>query len=219
MTDRSVARDLANRSVGRGDPTGWFEELYRLAETRPEVIPWADEKVNPHLVTWAERNGIEGRGRRALVVGCGYGDDAEWLANRGFRVLAFDVSPTAISAARRRFPDSRVDYREADVLGLPNEWIRAFDLVFEAYTLQVLPREPRAVAARQIAATAKDTLLIVARGRDEDDDPGQMPWPLTRRDLLPIRKQRPDLIQVSFEDYMDDETPPVRRFRVEYRTK
>lgn len=99
-TDRSVARDLARRAVARGDPTGWFEELYRLAEVRPDVLPWSDKRVNTRLVSWAEKNAIVGGGRRALVVGCGYGDDAEWLSSRGFRVLAFDISATAISAAR-----------------------------------------------------------------------------------------------------------------------
>jgi 2-polyprenyl-3-methyl-5-hydroxy-6-metoxy-1,4-benzoquinol methylase len=217
MTDRSVARELARRSVDSGDPVGWFEELYRLAETSPEVLPWSDMRANSKLVTWTEDNNISGPGRRALVVGCGYGDDAEWLASLGFEVLAFDISPTAISVARRRFPDSLVDYRVADVLNLPDEWRRAFDLVFEAYTLQVLPGEPRAVAARQIAATVKDALIIVARGRDEDDDPGTMPWPLTWRDLLPVCQSRPDLVEVSFEEYVDDEIPPVRRFMVEYR--
>jgi len=32
MKDGSVARELAKRSAERGDPTGWFEELYQLGE-------------------------------------------------------------------------------------------------------------------------------------------------------------------------------------------
>ena len=59
------------------------------------------------------------------------------------------------------------------------------------------------------------SLLVITRGRDEDDDPGQMPWPIMRSELghfttLGLRQQR-------WEDYLDDEDPPVRRFRVEYR--
>jgi hypothetical protein len=176
-----------------------------------------DKRANPHLVSWAENNNISGGGRRALVVGCSYGDDAEWLAGPGFELLALDVSPTAVSAARLRFPDSIVHYQVVDALNLPDEWRRAFDLVFEAYTPQVLLGETRAAAVREIAGTVKDRLLIVARGRDEDDDIGQMPWPLTLSDLLPIRQARPDLVEFSFEDYTDDEIPPVRRFRAEYR--
>ena len=217
MSDRSVARELARYSIDRGDPTGWFEELYLLAEADPEVVPWADMRPNPHLVSWAERERIDGRGRRALVVGCGYGDDAEWLSGRGFGVVAFDVSSTAVAAARRRFPSSSVSYHVADVLKMPGEWRDAFDLVFEAYTLQVLLGEFRAAAAGMIASAVKDTLLVVARGRDEEEDPGGMPWPLTRRDLELFTLARPDLVRSSFEDFMDDEVPSVRRFRVEYR--
>ncbi|MDG6997227.1 MAG: class I SAM-dependent methyltransferase [Nitrososphaerota archaeon] len=219
MVDRSVARELARQSIKRGDPTGWFEELYLMAEYHPEIVPWADRRPNPHLVAWAENNKLAGTGRSALVVGCGYGDDAEWLAGRGFDVVAFDVSRTAIQAAHHRFPNSEVNYLVADALNLPEEWRGAFDFVFESYTLQVLHGESRATAARMIASTVKETLLIVARGRTPDEDPGKMPWPLTLQDFVSFEQSEDGLIRVSFEDFMDDEDPPVRRFRAVYRRK
>jgi 2-polyprenyl-3-methyl-5-hydroxy-6-metoxy-1,4-benzoquinol methylase len=175
ITDRTVARELAKKFVERGDPTGWFEELYRMAEVQPEILPWVDKKVNPHLVSWAEKKQLSGKGQQALVVGCGYGDDAEWLASRGFEVLAFDISSTAISVARRRFPSSSVIYQVAHVLNLPAEWRGAFDFVFEAYTLQVLRGEWRVRAARNIASAVKNTLLVIARGREDDEEEGTMP--------------------------------------------
>ncbi|MDZ7952448.1 hypothetical protein [Nostoc sp. DedQUE09] len=36
-------------------------------------------------------------GQKALVIGCGLGDDAEALAHLGFEVTTFDISPTAMS--------------------------------------------------------------------------------------------------------------------------
>jgi len=215
MVDRSVAQDLANNSIERGDPTGWFEELYRIGETEPCVVSWADKRPNPHLVSWATKNKLSGRGERALVVGCGYGDDAEWLASRGFGVQAFDIAPTAISAARRRFPLSRVQYLVADILSPPTEWRGSFDFVFEAYTLQVLKGEHRAKAARNIASLVKGTLLVIARAREENEEEGMMPWPLTKSDLKPLLAPELGLVQVSLEDFVDDENPPVRRFRLE----
>ena len=222
MKDRETARELAKKSIEKGDPVGWFEELYSLAEARPEddLVPWAERKPNPHLISWGEnsKSRFPKEYGTALVVGCGYGDDAEWLAQKGLDVTAFDISQTAISAARRRFPESKVNYQVADVLKIPAEWRESFDFVFEAYTLQVLQGELRFRAAQMIALTVKDTLLIIARGREERDDPGKMPWPLTREDLLAIQKARPDLTEVCFEDFLDEsEPPPVRRFRVEYR--
>ena len=208
------------RSIARRDPTGWFEELYRQAETNPEVIPWGDKYVNPNLVAWAEKKkDFSGKGRRALVVGCGYGYDAEWLASKGFEVTAFDISQTAITSARRRFQTPNIDFQVANALAPSREWECGFDFVLEAYTLQVLQGEARKRAAHNIAATVKETLLLICRGREEDEESGLMPWPLTKQDLLEIGLARPDLYQVSFEDFMDkNEDPPVRRFRVEYRS-
>jgi hypothetical protein len=75
--ERRAARELARKYVARGEPTGWFEPLYREAAAGRAAIPWADRKANPNLVAWAETNGLSGSGRRAVKVGCGLGDDAE----------------------------------------------------------------------------------------------------------------------------------------------
>ena len=156
--------------------------------------------------------------RRALVVGCGYGDDAEWLAAQGCEVTAFDISASAIARCRARFPGSPVRYQAADLLRPPADWLdEPFDLVFEAYTVQVLPpgSAERATAIRMLAALTGGTLLIVARGREESDDPGVMPWPLLRAELGPLRET--GLREVAFEEYKDSEDPPVRRYRVTYQ--
>ena len=59
------------------------------------------------------------------------------------------------------------------------------------------------------------TLLVIARGREPSDDPGAMPWPLTRDDLT--RFNRLGLETIAFEDFLDPHEPDVRRFRVEFR--
>jgi hypothetical protein len=66
-----------------------------------------------------------------------------------------------------------------------------------------------------LAALTGATLLVIARGRGEDDDPGQMPWPLLPAELDPLRAC--GLREIRFEDYMDVEDPPVRRFRATFR--
>ena len=139
---RAPARALAAAALARGDATGWFEELYARAGEAGDV-PWADLVPNPSLVAWLDEHGVDGSGRTALKVGAGLGDDAEALAQRGFAVTAFDIAPTAVAWARRRFPDSQVDYVAADVLAPPADWCGRFDLVLEAYTLQVLPADLR----------------------------------------------------------------------------
>ena len=174
-------------------------------------------EANPNLVAWLEREHVEGTGKSALVVGCGLGDDAEELSRRGFRVTAFDVSASAIAMADERFPESAVEYVAADLFQPPADWTRKYDLVHEAYTLQVLPRGLRSKAVSQLASfvSPHGILLVIARARDEADDPGEMPWPLTCSELE--MATRSGLERVSFEDYLDDERPRVRRFRAAYK--
>lgn len=214
---RERGRRLARESLARGDATGWFETLYATAHGDPHAIQWADMTANPNLVAWMKRTGLRGDGKRALVVGCGLGDDAEALARAGFDVVAFDVSPTAIEWCRGRFPGSPVRYVAADLFASPEEWQGAFDFVLESYTLQVLPPELRLRAVERIAGYAAPggTVLVICRGRDPGDDAGRMPWPLTRAEVDTFRRY--GLQDVRFEDYIEHEEAPTRRFRAEYR--
>jgi SAM-dependent methyltransferase len=214
---RARARELAKTFLEMGDAKGWFEALYAEADGAAERIPWADLAPNPHLVSWIDENDAKGEVRRALVVGCGLGDDAEALAARGFDVTAFDISVKAIDWCERRYPNSKVDYVAADLFELHAEWREAFHLVIEVNTLQVLPSElrPAAISAMVNCVTRGGTLLVIARGREPNDNQGSMPWPLTVSDLEPFAQS--GLKFISFEDFFDQEAPPVRRFRVQYR--
>jgi hypothetical protein len=59
------------------------------------------------------------------------------------------------------------------------------------------------------------TLLLICRGRSAADPRGELPWPLSAEELETWTLA--GLRQVHFEDYFDQEGPPVRRFRVEYQ--
>ncbi len=212
-TQRLLARRLADDAVDRGDLLDWFEELYVAAETQGGRVPWADGVPNPHLVAWAQRTALTGVGAKALVIGCGLGDDAEYLAEIGFMVVAFDVAPTAVRWCRRRFPSTAVEYVVADLLDPPVDWAAAFDFVFEANTLQALPPGPfrdRAIERLSTFVSKTGTLLAVARGREDDEPLHQVPWPLTRTETAACGA--PGLALSEFRDFYDDESPPVRRF-------
>lgn len=195
---------------------GWFDQLYREAEAGESIVPWADLEPNPNLIDFWNRHSIPSS-KTALVIGCGLGDDAEQLAGWGFETTAFDISPAAIRACKRRFPNSHVQYEAANLLCPPSPWLASFDLVFESYTLQVLPRVLRKEAMRCMTRLVKTGgyLLLIARGRDAQEAEGSMPWPLTCGELAELEDF--GLREISFEDYMDQEQPPVRRFRVLYR--
>ena len=118
--NRKLARQLANDAVDNGTPLEWFEQLYREANGDSASIPWADLRPNPNLVEWLDRSNTNGSGKRALVVGCGLGDDAEILSSLGFEVVAFDISATCIDWCHQRYPQSAVTYVVEDNVGDTN---------------------------------------------------------------------------------------------------
>lgn len=202
---RLRVRELAQRMLPDGDFAGFFDAVYTTAEGDANGVPWAD--LQPHHVAldWLQRHKIQGRGRRALVVGCGLGDDAEELAGRGFRVTAFDISPRAIAWCQQRFPNTSVAYQAADLFTTPPEWRQAFDFVLEIYTIQALSVTLRARAIASIAQCVAPggQLLVVCRGREAEEELGTMPWPLSRDELA--RFQQFGLREASFEDVRDED--------------
>jgi SAM-dependent methyltransferase len=213
---RKTARDFARQYIGKNDPLGWFDALYEKSGGEPGIIPWADMAPSPNLIQWLETHKTAGTQPSALEIGCGLGDNAEELARRGFSVTAFDISETAVQWAMKRFPQSPVSYEVQDLFQPSASWRHGFDLVLESYTLQVLPPELRTRAIEAISrfVAPGGTLLVICRGREPEEDSGKMPWPLTKRELTSFKEFGLD--EVTFEDFLDAEEPPVRRFRVTY---
>lgn len=216
------ANRLAAESLAEGDPTGWFERLYAHAAAGEATVPWDRDEPNALLVGWAGRGAAEGVGvgKRALVVGCGLGRDAEFVAGLGFRTTAFDVSPTAVAGARARFPGSVVDYVVADLLEPPAEWAGAFDLVLESITVQSMPLSVRADAIVNVARTVAPggRLLVISGIREEGEEAECPPWPLTRAELdsFAVHGLRAAHIErVPRPDAPD--APDALRWRAEFR--
>lgn len=213
---REHAKQLAAEFIERGDATGWFDALYNEARGDNEKIPWADLQPNKFLRRWAERTNLRGNGRKALVVGCGLGDDARFLFDLGFRVTAFDISKTAIEWAKRLHADTTIDFHAADLFVPPRGWLSGFEFVLEVYTIQPLPLEMRSKTIDAISnfVQPRGKLIVVTRGREDDEIPTELPWALSRRDLS--RFEADGLRQVHFEEMLGDEVDPIKRFVVEY---
>ncbi|MEO3810203.1 alpha/beta fold hydrolase [Sphaerisporangium sp. B11E5] len=204
---------LAAKALAGDDPTGWFERLYAAADAGEVPMPWDREGPREQLREWAASRALTGEGRRALVIGCGLGNDAEYIATLGFDTDAFDISATAIRTARTRHPTSAVRYRTADLFTLPPEWTAAFDLVVEIFTVQALPpslRDQAITVIRHLPAPG-GTLIVIMASRDtaEEAEDGP-PWPLTRTEMESFAQD--DLSLVHLE-----ELPDPRLWRAEFR--
>lgn len=152
---RAALEEYRQRVATMFEADAW-EERY---QSKPAL--WSG-RPNPQLV--AEVTGLAPG--RALDVGSGEGADAIWLAERGWRVTAVDISHVALkraadhAAAAGDEIAARIEWTQADLRQeRPQE--RAFDLV-SAHFMQ-LPPDPRRdlFAALAAAVTSGGMLLIV----------------------------------------------------------
>ncbi|MCC2110937.1 MAG: class I SAM-dependent methyltransferase [Hyphomicrobiales bacterium] len=180
---RREIRDRLDRLPGAtagtiAERSAWFEDVYRGAGGDAAAIPWADLKPKDILVNWLKKN--PGAGDRALDIACGLGDNAAALAGAGYRTTAFDIAESAINWAKERFPEAGIDFCTGDLFALPPDWIGAFDLVHECYTLQTFTGEMRdqAFAAVMNLVRPGGRLVVIARSRDEHQPVDGPPWPL-----------------------------------------
>ncbi|SIR59124.1 bifunctional NAD(P)/FAD-dependent oxidoreductase/class I SAM-dependent methyltransferase [Micromonospora avicenniae] len=157
---REAVRERRHRVATMFTEQAW-EQRYA---SRPSV--WSG-RPNPQLV--AEATALTPG--RALDVGSGEGADAVWLARRGWRVTAVDISRVALERAATHAGDAgvadRIEWIHADVREQPPAEV-GYDLVNAQF--MHLPGNERDVLFARLAAAvaAGGTLLIV----------GHHPWDL-----------------------------------------
>jgi SAM-dependent methyltransferase len=145
-----------------------------MHEETPTQTPWTaefwDERYGSKDRVWSgnpnpqlEREVADLAPGRALDAGSGEGADAIWLARRGWRVTALDISAVALErGAAHAGPElaDRITWQRADLLDwTPHD--QRYDLV-SAHFLH-LPSELRARVYANLAASVADggTLLVV----------------------------------------------------------
>lgn len=125
-----------------------FDQLYKEGQARfgadgpkLEVIPWRLDGPQPIVTELVDAGQINGP---VLECGCGLGDNALFLAERGYQVTAVDASPTVIEQdlAKATVRNLTVDFRVADATVL--EGIAGgFNTVLDSAMLHCLTDEQR----------------------------------------------------------------------------
>lgn len=89
--DPAAYKKMVKSFQDRNEPTAWFDSIYTDAEGDYRDVFWADLEPNPYLLSWLNNNDFKHSGHRAIVIGCGVGDDAEALSEAGYEVIAFSL--------------------------------------------------------------------------------------------------------------------------------
>ncbi len=165
------------------EATSWFDDHYKEANKELNAVAWAKGETNPLLQEYLENS--LATPSKAIVIGCGLGDDAYALYEAGFDVTAIDISPEAIKWAKERFGDTAIDFRIADLFDLQQELLGKFDFVFEAFTIQSLPLplRDRVITAIASLMAPKAKVLAVCNAKREGEHFDGPPWPLTTNEL------------------------------------
>ncbi|WP_020494706.1 class I SAM-dependent methyltransferase [Sciscionella marina] len=129
----------------------FWDEQYRQSERR------FSGRVNGTLRV--EAGGL--RPGRALDLGCGEGADAIWLAERGWKVTAVDISAVALErAAAVVGADSGIDWQQGDPRVTPPPG-QSFDLVSAQYFPVLREAEHRTLRGLLDTVAPGGTLLVV----------------------------------------------------------
>lgn len=199
-------------------PTAWFDSIYTDAQGDYKAVFWADLEPSPYLLEWLEKNPKPSKQKKAIVVGCGVGDDAQALSDYGYEVIGFDISTEAINLCKKRYPNSKVTYLVADLFDYDKQWFQNFDVVYECNTIQVLPGKYRIQARVAISNLLKKNghALISCRSRKKGEQEDDIPLPLDYDEINQF-VIADKLQEISFLAYDDTQIPSVPHFFAVYR--
>jgi 2-polyprenyl-6-hydroxyphenyl methylase/3-demethylubiquinone-9 3-methyltransferase len=150
--DSSELAKFASRAAEWWDPRGAFRTLHEINSLRLDYI--------------AQRAALAGA--RVLDVGCGGGLLAEGLAARGAHVVAIDMAPENVAAAREHAAAGAwsIDYRCATVEQLAAEAPREFDVVTCLEMLEHVPKPGAIVGACAAALRPGGTAVFSTINRN-----------------------------------------------------
>lgn len=168
-------------STGAGQPYDFaiadFNAVYEGGElldgAEIKSVPWDIGEPQPGVIEFERLGRIRGE---VLDAGCGLGDNAVFLAARGYRVTAVDAASTAVDRAGRRAQGAAIEFAVADVTSLAGYEGR-FDTVLDSALYHTMDEAGR---RRYLAALHRATrpgawlnMLCFA------EVPGGMPAPLS----------------------------------------
>jgi cyclopropane fatty-acyl-phospholipid synthase-like methyltransferase len=151
--------------------TKW-EEQYKNTLER---LPWDIGSPAPELQAAFDELALGGK--VVLEIGCGTGTNAIWMAQQGCRVVATDISPTAIAAAKGKAKESsvNVDFKVADIVQACPVPLGSVNFAFDRGVFHVMEAEGRSLFVKRVAEALErgGFWLCLAGSKDEERKDGE----------------------------------------------
>jgi SAM-dependent methyltransferase len=162
--------------------------------------PWDIGEPQPEIVRLTDEGAIRSV---VLDVGCGTGENALFLAARGYDVWGIDYIPKAIERARDKAIKRGLgvhfqvgDALKLDVLG------RTFDTVIDCGLFHTFSDEERALFVRGLARTVRPGGVAYLLCFSDQEPPGEGPRRVTQEE-----------IRAAFREWWDVESIQETRFK------
>ena len=110
-----------------------YEERYKTAHALG--VSWAGNVNTPIVTDVLEKYGIN-HSHSLLEIGCGEGRDAKTVLQRGYRLLATDVSQEAITYCKKHIPQYKDSFRVFDCLS--EQLDTKFDFIYAIAVVHML---------------------------------------------------------------------------------
>ena len=174
-------------------------------------LPWDTQRHDKHIERVVAEHPVEPCA--ALEIGCGAGTNAIWLAQKGFRVTALDISPIAIDAARERASRAAVgvEFVAADILadkipGVP------FGFALNRGCFHSFAEPAERVACAEIIATclAEDGLWFSLIGSADGPDRETGPPRRSARDIADVVEPLFEILSLEAAHFDSDQPEPRR---------
>lgn len=151
---------LARRVVDQAAPTTLWDGVYRRDAT---LLPWVRDRVDDDIAAALAHHAPPPG--RLLDAGCGLGQIARHAAQRGYRVVATDISEAALGLASREAGDADIVWVRDDICA--SSLAGTFRVIVDRASLHVLPAARLHAWATQVhRLTAPGSMLIVKAHRE-----------------------------------------------------
>jgi thioredoxin reductase/SAM-dependent methyltransferase len=204
-------RAVAARRTMTPSPQGTPEEFWDAFYAGTERV-WSGR---PNVVLLREATDLTPG--RALDLGCGEGADAIWLAGRGWRVTAADISGVALARAAERAKAAdvgdRIDWRRHDLDASFPEG--SYDLVSACYLHSPTDLPRTKILRAAAAAVAPGGVLLIAghAGRPSwaHDHPAEVGFPTPEEVLAALELAEGEWEVLLSEEFERAHTAPDGR--------
>ena len=130
--------------------------------------PWESQGPSPFLIRLLAEGYV--KSGKALDVGCGFGTNSIFLAQKGFTVVGIDLATkaTRLAAERAKQGNAAVEFRAVDFFEYQNPEL--FDFVFDRGFFHVLEQNQREAYFKKVSSLLKSSGLLSLEAFSEDND-------------------------------------------------